>query len=600
MMQDLQTRDDIDIFEPIKPKPNTELFKIAKIIKDLEERLDLNPSENLAENIDRAIKSLALEELNKRQNFLRIRKNPELLNKSSYILEKDLPIKDTPLDIFDVATLFAKQQSVPVLGETPAVGLRVEKKFQEGGEVEKDRFNLLDALGNLNITRPDKIAQATAETLVGSKEIKELLDEGKEREAFARFEELPLQTQLALYATPVLGETLSAIGAVEYGKRAQETEGLARAGNIAMAGLEGLGTLPAVGTIAAAGALGARGLRRGLDTLASTSETIPGPSTGQLKGITELPEAQRAEYSLDIYRDPSTGEMYRQDPFYQALGVPQKDVRLGQGFYDESFNPLFISRPIVKTEAGIPRPQDVEKIKQRDDVFGFITQQEGTPTSRVVAGPKGRNDTIKLSLKTGLSQDEFKELAGFTKKYELDPVTLPKGVTFFNNKSFDNLEELSDDVVSDIVEFSNKKFGDKIEVVEKGNFDSINYSDFSSEFAKNADELADISGTATKRLFQNLDTDAIRKLDASKKVRKFVENKLEVDLTFARENNLPIRKDINTALTIIKEKGFAGLKKALDEGRTILPAVVFVYLGQGMLRDTTSPVYEIEKKQTQE
>ncbi len=347
--------------------------------------------------------------------------------------------------------------------------------FAEGGEVEKDRFNLLDALGNLNITRPDKIAQATAETLVGSKEIKELLDEGKEREAFARFEELPLQTQLALYATPVLGETLSAIGAVEYGKRAQETEGLARAGNIAMAGLEGLGTLPAVGTIAAAGALGARGLRRGLDTLASTSETIPGPSTGQLKGITELPEAQRAEYSLDIYRDPSTGEMYRQDPFYQALGVPQKDVRLGQGFYDESFNPLFISRPIVKTEAGIPRPQDVEKIKQRDDVFGFITQQEGTPTSRVVAGAKGVNDTIKLSLKTGLSQDEFKELAGFTKKYELDPVTLPKGVTFFNNKSFDNLEELSDDVVSDIVEFSNKKFGDKIEVVEKGNFDSLTF-----------------------------------------------------------------------------------------------------------------------------
>ena len=138
MMQDLQTRDDIDIFEPIEPKPNTELFEIAKIIKDLEERLDLNPSENLAENIDRAIKSLALEELNKRQNFLRIRKNPELPNKSSYILEKDLPIKDTPLDIFDVATLFAKQQSVPVLGETPAVGLRVQKKFQEGGEVSPD------------------------------------------------------------------------------------------------------------------------------------------------------------------------------------------------------------------------------------------------------------------------------------------------------------------------------------------------------------------------------------------------------------------------------------------------------------------------------
>ena len=138
MMQDLQTRDDIDIFEPIEPKPNTELFEIAKIIKDLERRLDLNPSENLAENIDRAIKSLALEELNKRQNFLRIRKNPELLNKSSYILEKDLPIKDTPLDIFDVATLFAKQQSVPVLGETPAVGLRVQKKFQEGGEVSPD------------------------------------------------------------------------------------------------------------------------------------------------------------------------------------------------------------------------------------------------------------------------------------------------------------------------------------------------------------------------------------------------------------------------------------------------------------------------------
>ena len=121
-----------------------------------------------------------------------------------------------------------------------------------------------------------------------------------------------------------------------------------------------------------------------------------------------------------------------------------------------------------------------------------------------------------------------------------------------------------------------------IRKVERGNFDSINYSDFSEEFARGADEIADTSSLATKKLFETLSDEAIAKLDKSPEVRRFVTNKLEQDLEIACKQDLPIRKDIRTALTIISDQGFAGLKKVMEKGDVILPGIVFLYLGKAI------------------
>lgn len=444
--------------------------------------------------------------------------------------------------------------------------LNISGRFNEGGIAAKD-IDIFD------------------EEPSGVQKISKLISDGQVREAYSEFEKLPLVQQLTVSVTPVIGDALAAYEVGEFGTRAKESlsrgSPLGAAGNVALAGLAGLSFIPFLRAL--------RGARPFAKAVASTSETIPGPTTGQLTGITDLPADVRTEYSKAIYSDPRTGEMLKKDPIYKALDMPQKDVFEGQGFYKDEFNPVFVSRPVprVKKDAtGIERidPRDAKTIEQRDTTFGYLTQQEGTPTSRVLtkAAP-GTNDTIKITTKADISQTQFAKIAKEAGKYGLDPVSIPEGITFFNNKSFDVLEDLPPQVVDDLTESIEEILGPTaIRRLDRGNFDSINYSDFSEEFSKSAGELADTSSLATKKLFESLDNKAIAKLDKSPEVRRFVTNKLEKDLEIARKQDLPIRKDIRTALTIISDQGFAGLKKVMDKGEVILPGILYLYLGKAI------------------
>ena len=88
---------DVDIFDDLTIREQPEGMKVVDALLDLKNRLNLQQGDSLSENIDNAIESLMLEEINKRQNFLRVRKNPEMPEKQSYILEKELPV-----DVFEV------------------------------------------------------------------------------------------------------------------------------------------------------------------------------------------------------------------------------------------------------------------------------------------------------------------------------------------------------------------------------------------------------------------------------------------------------------------------------------------------------------------
>ena len=150
--------------------------------------------------------------------------------------------------------------------------------------------NFFETLGSINPLRPDNMARTGLETVQGIREIKVLLDQGKEREAYARFEELPLQTQIAAYQIPAIGQALSGIGALEYGQRAQETEGLQRAGNVAVAALESFSTLPLVGLFSQGGKLIVKNAINILDRL----------NTKQLNQMTQLGELEAKKVSAKI------------------------------------------------------------------------------------------------------------------------------------------------------------------------------------------------------------------------------------------------------------------------------------------------------------
>jgi hypothetical protein len=489
-------------------------------------------------------------------------------NAAQYLLEQFGQVTETP-ETFPIRQSIGpdpREQRVSGLEQYSSAGFDQDiESYQSGGTVE-----------DIDIFESEPS---------GVEKISQLVADGRVREAYAEFEELPLAQQLAVSVTPVVGDALAAYEVGEFGTRAGESisrgEPLGAAGNVALAGLAGLSFIPIFRALRAARPLG--------KAVASTSETIPGPTTGQLTGITDLPADVRTEYSRAIYSDPRTGEMLKRDPIYKALDMPQRDVFEGQGFYKDEFNPVFVSRPVprVKKDAtGIERidPRDAKTIEQRDTTFGYLTQQEGTPTSRVLTKTApGTNDTIKITTKAEISQPQFAKIAKEAGKYGLDPVSIPEGITFFNNKSFDVLEDLSPEVVEDLTGSIEEILGPTaIRRVDRGNFDSINYSDFSEEFARGADEIADTSSLATKKLFESLSDEAIAKLDKSPEVRRFVTNKLEQDLEIARKQDLPIRKDIRTALTIISDQGFAGLKKVMEKGDVILPGIVFLYLGKAI------------------
>jgi hypothetical protein len=150
--------------------------------------------------------------------------------------------------------------------------------------------DFFETLGSINPLRPDNMARTGLETAQGLREIKVLLDQGKEREAYARFEELPLQTQVAAYQIPAIGQALSGIGALEYSQRAQETEGLQRAGNVAVAALEGFSTLPLVGLFSQGGKFIVKNAINILDRL----------NTKQLNQMTQLGELEAKKVSAKI------------------------------------------------------------------------------------------------------------------------------------------------------------------------------------------------------------------------------------------------------------------------------------------------------------
>jgi hypothetical protein len=426
--------------------------------------------------------------------------------------------------------------------------------------------------------------------------ISQLVFDGRMREAYAEFEKLPFAQQLAISVAPGIGDALAAYEVGEFGARARESmksgSPLGAAGNLAMSGLAGLSFIPMLRTLRVGRPLGkaVASTSEAIPTpaVASTSEAIPGSSTGQLTGVTDLPADVRYQYSRDVYTDPNTGQMYQRDPFYEAMDMPQRDVFEGHGYYQGEFNPTFVSRPVPRTipdAQGIPRidPSDAKTIEQRDTTFGYLTQQEGTPTSRVLeAMPAGTLDTIKITTDKSITQNQFKEIAEYAKQYDLDQISLPDGITFVNNKSFDVLEDLSPEIGNDLSRFISQTIGDPDMLKARGNFDTINYSSFADEFAEGAGELAGTSGAATRKLFQSLDDETIKQLDNSADVRRFVENKLEVDLKIANEKNLPMRRDIRTALTIISDQGFSGLKRVMEKGEVILPGILFLYLGRAI------------------
>ena len=131
----------------------------------------------------------------------------------------------------------------------------------------------------------DRVASRKESSAVAQAKITELISEGKNREAYRVFEELPIMDQIALSVTPGFGDALAAFEVGEFktraGERFEQDDTLGGLGNLALSGLAGASLLPIVGPVA-----GAAG--KGLGRLGKNFKVDPDmPSGGPSTALTE-------------------------------------------------------------------------------------------------------------------------------------------------------------------------------------------------------------------------------------------------------------------------------------------------------------------------
>jgi len=129
----------------------------------------------------------------------------------------------------------------------------------------------------------DRVASRKVSSAVAQAKITKLISEGKNREAYRVFEELPIMEQIALSITPGFGDALAAFETGEFKTRADERfaqdDTLGGIGNLALSGLAGASLLPIVGPIA-----GAAG--KGLGRLGKNFRVDPDMPGGSVSGPT--------------------------------------------------------------------------------------------------------------------------------------------------------------------------------------------------------------------------------------------------------------------------------------------------------------------------
>lgn len=138
-----------------------------------------------------------------------------------------------------------------------------------------------------------KRAEALAPVKEKIDQIQSLIDEGKNREAYRIFEELPLVDQLAVSLAPGVGDALAVFETQEFGTRGgerfEEDDVLGGLGNYLLSGLSGLSTIPFLGAVGDVAKIGVKGIGRAARTAddmggGSSSARIDDPRANEYAG----------------------------------------------------------------------------------------------------------------------------------------------------------------------------------------------------------------------------------------------------------------------------------------------------------------------------
>jgi len=329
-------------------------------------------------------------------------------------------------------------------------------------------------------------------------------------------------------------------------------------------------------------------------TAYSTSEQIPGKSTGLLGDLIDAPYAQKQAFTDRANWIDETGR----DPMYGELGMYSRRSDQGPGFYINSkgvgeSNPVTVGKPLVsyrtdEMEGGLLNISQVDEraLDAVEAVRGLIDFQEGAAWNKIITHATSGKDRAGFAIDIGRmpTADELAQVNKIVSAKGYGMGNTENGVALLDfeersgtaaEKAMKSMEPQLRQVFPDVPWTPS--------TVLRGR-QASGYIDQASDLAK---EKAG-SGRATRRMIANLvrlrrvAPDYYEKLLNSKSVSKKARANLDRLEEFGGKGQ---RKDYEEFLEVLGEGGLNALLARIKKlGFQGLPAIGGVALGSSLLQ----------------
>jgi len=312
----------------------------------------------------------------------------------------------------------------------------------------------------------------------------------------------------------------------------------------------------------------------GQQTAHATYEVIPGVGTGHLPEISTGSQLAREVYAGDP-RSAQTvpgqgGQPY--DVIYNAMGAYQRPTIPTTGIFEKGgvtdVNPGAAARPLVSL-TGKSGARELDPASKKMGNIGealrtyFNVNNMGAFNYMTTKNRPGRAADVTFNPRGQLSPTEVDRLQAIGAKFDR-PNLMHLGEEQAVLTNWGGTKPLTKKQTASIAE----DLGAAAAPVERAERQSLT-QDFSKQFAE--ENIG--SGKATRKVFNVLrDEKLMAEIDKSTQMRDMVRNMYERDEALGKQG-MTVRHDVQNARQIFIAKGLRGLKAALKDGRTSLPAI---------------------------
>jgi hypothetical protein len=316
-----------------------------------------------------------------------------------------------------------------------------------------------------------------------------------------------------------------------------------------------------------------------------TAEAVPGAGMGHLPSLLEASSGARDQFTSKVRA--ALTDAQGMDIINKNLGFPTLGTRVMQGAYRASpehpieFNPGYaapVEVPLTKT-GKIPSKME-QKLRASAALRGTMTAQHGTPYSGMLADKKGKDLLVPTEKK--LDREAVQK---YVAKYGLEDAAIADygrgaGLLNWTDKPYSAESAKEIGGLFGTIKTDKKGVVTGIPVSGRNVVDpDMSYFDIQAEWLQSPG-----SGAVTNKMMAELDklgSAGFKRLD-QKNIRQAAGDLEQIFRSKAKKGE-PVREDLMNLLQIVKDKGLAGLRKAV-KAKEFLPSLAAIGLAPTIYR----------------